>query len=85
MRDIFACWIAFSVAMTLGSDLVNLTSKFPQSWLLEDFAKSDLRMCRNYHRLNTIDTDPGEIGRDVGQCGPIPIPNLALARPVFEF
>jgi len=85
MRDIFTCWIAFSVAMALGSDLVNLTSRFHHSWLLENFNKSDLRMCRNYHRLNTLTADSGDLGHYVERCGPIPIPNLVLPKPVFEF
>lgn len=85
MKDIFLCSLAFSMTVSMGSNLVDLTSKPRKSLLSEDFDSFDLRMCRNDLGLDAIKLKSNESNRYFGKCGPIPIPNLVLPRPVFEF
>ena len=85
MKDIFVCSLAFSVTVSMGSNLVDLTSKPPKSLLSEDFDRFDLRMCRNEAGVDAIKHKSDESDRGDGQCGVILIPNLVMPKPVMEF
>lgn len=84
MKDVFLCLVAFAVTLSIGAKLSQLDQSQPAPWLLENFEKLDLSMCRNYHGLDAINPGSDKSDRYAGECGFMQIPNLRAPKPLAK-